>query len=39
MKKLGMSYEGILRKAMFAKGEHRDLKVYSILKEEWTELN
>ncbi|MDM5317355.1 GNAT family protein [Fictibacillus sp. b24] len=35
MKKLGMSYEGILRKAMFAKGQHQDLKLYSILKEEW----
>lgn len=35
MKKLGMSYEGTLRKAMFSKGEHRDLYVYSILKEEF----
>jgi [ribosomal protein S5]-alanine N-acetyltransferase len=35
MKKLGMSYEGTLRKAMLAKGEHRDLYVYSILKEEF----
>ncbi|WP_370630085.1 GNAT family N-acetyltransferase [Fictibacillus sp. 18YEL24] len=35
MKKLGMSYEGTLRKAMFAKGEHQDLNVYSILKEEF----
>ena len=35
MKKLGMSYEGILRKAMFVKEKHQDLKVYSILKEEF----
>ncbi|ANC76290.1 GCN5 family acetyltransferase [Fictibacillus phosphorivorans] len=35
MKKLGMSYEGTLRKSMFAKGKHRDLNVYAILKEEF----
>ena len=32
MQKLGMSFEGISRKAMYVKGEHKDLKVYSILK-------
>jgi [ribosomal protein S5]-alanine N-acetyltransferase len=32
MKKLGMSFEGISRKVMYVKGEHKDLKVYSILK-------
>ncbi|MFI8684753.1 GNAT family N-acetyltransferase [Rossellomorea sp. NPDC077527] len=32
MKKVGMSFEGISRKAMYVKGEHKDLKVYSILK-------
>ncbi|KGX91378.1 GCN5 family N-acetyltransferase [Pontibacillus halophilus JSM 076056 = DSM 19796] len=35
MEKSGMTFEGILRKVMFVKGEHRDLKVYSILKEEF----
>lgn len=33
MKKLGMSYEGITRKAMLVKGTHRDLKVYAIVQE------
>ncbi|MBM7553048.1 GNAT family N-acetyltransferase [Thalassobacillus pellis] len=32
MKKLGMDFEGINRKVMNVKGEHRDLKMYSILK-------
>lgn len=36
MEKAGMSYEGILRKVAFVKGEHHDLKVYSILKDEFT---
>ncbi len=35
MEKVGMTFEGTLRKAMFAKGKHQDLKVYSILKEEF----
>jgi [ribosomal protein S5]-alanine N-acetyltransferase len=35
MEKLGMTYEGVIRKGMFAKGEHRDLKLYSLLKEEF----
>lgn len=35
MEKAGMSYEGILRQYMFIKGEYKDLKVYSILREEW----
>ncbi|GHI00674.1 GNAT family N-acetyltransferase [Neobacillus kokaensis] len=35
MEKAGMSFEGINRKAMFIKGKHRDLKIYSILKEEF----
>lgn len=34
MEKAGMSFEGILRKAMFAKGKHQNLKMYSILKED-----
>ncbi|WP_261134385.1 GNAT family N-acetyltransferase [Bacillus sp. Marseille-Q3570] len=32
MEKLGMSFEGISRKGMYVKGEHKDLKVYSIIK-------
>lgn len=35
MEKIGMSYEGTTRKGMFIKGKHRDLKVYSILVEEF----
>jgi len=35
MEKTGMSFEGIIRKAMFVKGKHQDLKMYSILKEEF----
>jgi len=36
MEKTGMSFEGIIRKGMFVKGKHRDLKMYSILKEEFS---
>lgn len=35
MEKAGMTFEGILRKVAFIKGEHQDLKVYSILKDEF----
>ncbi|MBU9719851.1 MULTISPECIES: GNAT family N-acetyltransferase [Bacillaceae] len=35
MEKVGMTYEGTLRKSMLVKGEHRDLKTYSILREEF----
>ncbi|UOR13266.1 GNAT family N-acetyltransferase [Halobacillus amylolyticus] len=35
MEKVGMSFEGIVRKGMFAKGEFQDLKLYSILAEEF----
>ncbi|MGG3738918.1 GNAT family N-acetyltransferase [Aeribacillus pallidus] len=34
MEKVGMTFEGILRKAMFVKGKHRDLKMYSIIKSD-----
>ncbi|MFC4403859.1 GNAT family N-acetyltransferase [Gracilibacillus xinjiangensis] len=34
MEKAGMSFEGIIRKGMFLKGKHRDLRMYSIIKEE-----
>jgi len=36
MEKVGMKYEGILRQCMFVKGKYRDLKIYSILKEEFS---
>lgn len=35
MEKAGMTFEGIMRKAMFAKGKFHDLKLYSILSDEW----
>ncbi|MYL18781.1 GNAT family N-acetyltransferase [Halobacillus litoralis] len=35
MKKLGMNYEGTLRKNEFIKGEFRDTEVYSILESEY----
>ncbi|WP_075617962.1 GNAT family N-acetyltransferase [Paenisporosarcina indica] len=35
MEKAGMSFEGIIRKGIFVKGKHRDLKMYSILIEEF----
>lgn len=34
MQKCGMSLEGTMRKAMFIKGKHQDLKMYSIVKDE-----
>jgi [ribosomal protein S5]-alanine N-acetyltransferase len=39
MEKTGMSFEGIIRKGMFVKGKHRDIKMYSILKEEFSSLH
>jgi len=35
MEKIGMSYEGTVRKGIKVKGQHWDLKLYSILKEEF----
>lgn len=35
MEKAGMSFEGVMRNGVFLKGKHRDLKIYSILKEEF----
>jgi ribosomal-protein-alanine N-acetyltransferase len=32
MKKSGMTFEGILRKQIFAKGSYQDVKMYSIIK-------
>ncbi|WP_407272862.1 GNAT family N-acetyltransferase [Radiobacillus sp. PE A8.2] len=34
MRKIGMRYEGTVRKALLAKGKHHNLKMYSILQEE-----
>lgn len=39
MEKAGMTFEGISRKAAFIKGKHQDLKVYSILKDEFLTSN
>lgn len=35
MQKSGMSFEGILRKYMYAKGRFHTVKVYSLLASEW----
>lgn len=37
MEKAGMTYEGTLREQFFSKGSFIDLKLYSILKREWTQ--
>lgn len=34
MEKAGMKFEGILRKFIFVKGAHYDVKMYSIIKED-----
>ena len=39
MEKAGMKFEGILRKHIFTKGEHRDMKIYSIIRDEWLREN
>jgi ribosomal-protein-alanine N-acetyltransferase len=39
MIKCGMQFEGILKKKLFAKGEFHDLKLYSLLKEDWEKRN
>lgn len=35
MQKLGMQFEGVLRQHVQVQGRYRDLKLYSILREEW----
>lgn len=35
MEKTGMKFEGVLRKNIFAKGEYQDVKIYSIIKDDW----
>ncbi len=39
MEKAGMKFEGILRKHVFVKGKHYDMKIYSILRDEWEREN
>ena len=38
MEKVNMKFEGILRQHLFAKGEFRDLKLYSILADDYKAL-
>ncbi|MCZ0901994.1 GNAT family protein, partial [Microcoleus sp. HI-ES] len=35
MEKVGMQLEGILRQQLFVKGRYWDLKIYSLLREEF----
>ncbi|MBM7703445.1 GNAT family N-acetyltransferase [Metabacillus iocasae] len=37
LEKVGMAYEGLIRKGMHLKGEYRDLCMYAILKEEYVQ--
>lgn len=39
LEKTGFTREGTMRKSWYTKGEYRDHYLYSILKEEWKELN
>lgn len=36
MEKCGMIYEGTLRKALYMKGSHRDVKMYAVTDEYWS---
>ncbi len=38
MIKCGLEYEGIMRKKLFAKGEFHDLKLYSLLLDDWEKI-
>lgn len=38
MEKSGMQYEGLLRRHILAKGEFQDVKIYSIIREDYEEL-
>jgi RimJ/RimL family protein N-acetyltransferase len=35
MEKAGMTFEGVLRQHMYAKGRYRDLKLYAVLAQDW----
>ena len=39
MKKIGMSYEGVLRSAVYAKGKHRDVCLCAITSEDFERLS
>lgn len=39
MEKAGMKFEGVLRKQVFSKGAHHDMKMYSILRDDWERKN
>lgn len=39
MEKSGMTLEGVIRKGLFIKGKHRDIMLYSILREEFEALH
>lgn len=39
MEKIGMTYEGTLRKSMFRKGKQEDIKMYAILRSEYLLMN
>jgi [ribosomal protein S5]-alanine N-acetyltransferase len=38
MEKVGMTFEGILRKHIFAKGVYEDVKMYAITKDDFENL-
>ena len=35
LEKVGMKFEGLLRQHIYSKGSYHDMKMYSILKQEW----
>ena len=37
LEKVGFTKEGLMRKGLFMKGEHVDISLFSILREEWKE--
>ena len=38
MVKCGLTYEGIMKQKLFAKGVYHDLKLYGITKDDWEKL-
>ncbi|MBE2217112.1 MAG: GNAT family N-acetyltransferase [Ignavibacteria bacterium] len=38
MLKCGLTFEGIMKQKLFAKGQYHDLKLYGITKEDWEKL-
>jgi ribosomal-protein-alanine N-acetyltransferase len=38
LEKAQLSLDGILRQQLYLKGAYRDLKVYSLLRQEWLNL-